>query len=57
MADKDRALQSDHGRAWSLKRLTEVVAERRMVRDVQASPKTPNERRLKSADGTGGSKP
>jgi hypothetical protein len=57
MEDKDRAFQTDYGRAWSLKRLTEVVAERSNVRDQQASTKTARECRLEPVDGTGGSTP
>jgi hypothetical protein len=53
MADKDQALRGKDERAWSLKRLGQVVAERSKVRDKQAPAKTPRERRLESVDGSG----
>jgi hypothetical protein len=57
MTDKDRALRAKDERAWSLKRLSQVVAERSKVRDPQAPAKRPRERPLKSIDGSGRSTP
>jgi hypothetical protein len=57
MADKDRALRATDERAWSLKRLGQVVAERSKVRDKEDSVKTSGERRLKPVDGSGRSTP
>jgi hypothetical protein len=52
MADKDRPLEANDKRAWSLKRLGQVVAERSKVGDSQPPAKTPRKRRLKSVEGS-----
>jgi hypothetical protein len=52
MADRDRPPPVKDERQWALKRLSEVVAERRNMRVQQAQATPPRDRRLKSVDDT-----